>query len=211
MSDAWDEIQAIKSKRNSLRERLEKRKKERQDILGSTGGGAASSQGAGSSSIKSDPGGFDDKKLGNPNVKLDIGMSFVTNSATIINLLPFFDHIDNDPEVEKLLLQILSDSSLILPTNSKLLAQRMNSLRFRPVSNSILNYFLQKLAAQSYISIKDITSNETDACFEVILVEHVRVQSLYNEIVDEIDGDTKGDDLNIKRKCTLMPLMCGDL
>lgn len=36
MSDAWDEIQAIKSKRNSLRERLEKRKKERQDILGNT-------------------------------------------------------------------------------------------------------------------------------------------------------------------------------
>lgn len=36
MSDAWDEIQAIKSKRNSLRERLEKRKKERQDILGNS-------------------------------------------------------------------------------------------------------------------------------------------------------------------------------
>ncbi|XP_055373963.1 N6-adenosine-methyltransferase MT-A70-like protein [Condylostylus longicornis] len=33
MSDAWDEIQAIKSKRNSFRERLEKRKKERQDIF----------------------------------------------------------------------------------------------------------------------------------------------------------------------------------
>lgn len=39
MSDAWDEIQAIKSKRNSLRERLEKRKKERQDILGGSSNG----------------------------------------------------------------------------------------------------------------------------------------------------------------------------
>lgn len=37
MSDAWDEIQAIKIKRNSLRERLEKRKKERRDILGTSG------------------------------------------------------------------------------------------------------------------------------------------------------------------------------
>lgn len=36
MSDAWDEIQAIKTKRNSLRERLEKRKKERQELLGNT-------------------------------------------------------------------------------------------------------------------------------------------------------------------------------
>lgn len=33
MSDAWEEIQAVKSKRNSLREKLEKRKKERQIIL----------------------------------------------------------------------------------------------------------------------------------------------------------------------------------
>lgn len=41
MGDAWDEIQAIKSKRNSLRERLEKRKKERQDILGASSGNSA--------------------------------------------------------------------------------------------------------------------------------------------------------------------------
>lgn len=97
----------------------------------------------------------------------------------------------------------------------------MNSLRFRPVSNNILNYFLQKLAAQSYIrylrvlsmmiyaffnsfllfcSIKDI-SNEAEACYEVILVESVRVQSLYNDIIEETDGtDTKNDEI-LKRKC----------
>lgn len=40
MSDAWEEIQAIKSKRNSLREKLQKRKKERQDILNLSGGGS---------------------------------------------------------------------------------------------------------------------------------------------------------------------------
>lgn len=33
MSDAWQEIQAVKSKRNSLREKLQKRKIERQVIL----------------------------------------------------------------------------------------------------------------------------------------------------------------------------------
>lgn len=42
MSDAWEEIQAIKSKRNSLREKLQKRKKERQDILNQSGGALAS-------------------------------------------------------------------------------------------------------------------------------------------------------------------------
>lgn len=38
MSDAWEEIQALKNKRNSLREKLQKRKKEREDILNHTGG-----------------------------------------------------------------------------------------------------------------------------------------------------------------------------
>lgn len=36
MSDAWQEIQLIKSKRNELRERLQKRRKEREDLLGGT-------------------------------------------------------------------------------------------------------------------------------------------------------------------------------
>jgi mRNA (2'-O-methyladenosine-N6-)-methyltransferase len=36
MSDAWEEIQAIKSKRLSLREKLQKRKKERQELLSSS-------------------------------------------------------------------------------------------------------------------------------------------------------------------------------
>lgn len=36
MSDAWQEIQAVKSKRNSLREKLQKRKIERQVILNET-------------------------------------------------------------------------------------------------------------------------------------------------------------------------------
>lgn len=57
MSDAWDEIQAIKIKRNSLRERLEKRKKERRDILGTTSSNSnllPSSSTVNSSTIKSE-------------------------------------------------------------------------------------------------------------------------------------------------------------
>lgn len=46
MTDAWDDIKALKSKRNTLREKLEKRKKERHGILQATGGtnSAASSK-----------------------------------------------------------------------------------------------------------------------------------------------------------------------
>lgn len=60
MSEAWDDIQAIKSKRNSLRERLEKRKKERQDILGEKVGSPKTESGQDDflTSIKVDTGEF---------------------------------------------------------------------------------------------------------------------------------------------------------
>lgn len=53
MSDAWDEIQAIKSKRNVFRERLEKRKKERQDILATTSSNSVALTSVTAASIKS--------------------------------------------------------------------------------------------------------------------------------------------------------------
>lgn len=69
MSDGtWDQIQEIKIKRNSLREKLEKRKKERQDILlGSTNSASASSL------IKSESSGSEDKKPVLSNIKHEIG------------------------------------------------------------------------------------------------------------------------------------------
>lgn len=36
---SWEEIHALKAKRNTLRERMEKRKKERHDLLGGTSPG----------------------------------------------------------------------------------------------------------------------------------------------------------------------------
>lgn len=44
MTDAWDDIKALKNKRNNLREKLEKRKKERHGILASTGGSPLTKQ-----------------------------------------------------------------------------------------------------------------------------------------------------------------------
>lgn len=67
-SDAWDQIQEIKIKRNTLREKLEKRKKERQDILlGSTSLSA-------SSFVKPESTGSEDKKPVLSNLKQEIGI-----------------------------------------------------------------------------------------------------------------------------------------
>lgn len=87
MSDAWNEIQAIKSKRNSLREKLEKRKKERQDILSSTTLKPASSgSGAHTGPTIKTESGSEDKKV---NLLLaEIGSYFllppITNSKKIL-------------------------------------------------------------------------------------------------------------------------------
>lgn len=171
MSDAWDQIQEIKIKRNSLREKLEKRKKERQDILlGSTNSVATSSF------VKSESTTSDDKKPVLSNIKHEIGMRCSPNGLPIANFqFVSFLLSDADPEVERQLLQILSDNALILPISSKQLAQRMNLLRFKPVSQDILFYFLQKLVAQSHISINNINSG-SESGYEVTLVDHGRVR-----------------------------------
>lgn len=85
MSDAWEEIQAIKSKRYSLRERLEKRKKERQDILGSNLGSTSPN-----TEITSIPTKEDEPETINDPVKID-------------------------PEQETELLKILSEISVQMP------------------------------------------------------------------------------------------------
>lgn len=65
---------------------------------------------------------------------------------------PVFLHCtESDPEIERLLLQLLSDSALLLPINSVQLIEKVSSRRFKPVSLNTLSYFLQKFATQSYI------------------------------------------------------------
>ncbi|XP_055689678.1 N6-adenosine-methyltransferase MT-A70-like protein [Lutzomyia longipalpis] len=171
MSDGWDEIQALKSKRNSLRERLEKRKKERQDILGTTGPRTSSVGSPGQS-------GSDDKKSLVPVIKIDV---------------------DADPEVEKSLLHILSDSSLILPVNSQQLSQKISKITSSTSVTVSLHYYLQKLASQNAISVKDV-SIETEMGYEVIQVDHQTVLRLYQDLAGESEIVCKLTEDGGKRK-----------
>lgn len=61
----------------------------------------------------------------------------------------FFLELDID--IERILLQILSDSALMLPINSTQLTEKISTTSLKPVSFKTLNYFLQKFATQSYI------------------------------------------------------------
>lgn len=157
MSNAWDAIQQIKSKRNSLRERLEKRKKERQDILGSSSGNSTVLSTSTPSNISNIV----------PILKIDDTKSELNEIFTTVDngngceisidkntkkFNKFILSTESDPEIERLLLQILSDSGLSLPINSVQLIEKISSRRFKPVTLNTLSYFLQKFATQSYIT-----------------------------------------------------------
>ncbi|XP_035907534.1 N6-adenosine-methyltransferase MT-A70-like protein isoform X2 [Anopheles stephensi] len=141
---SWEEIQAVKVKRNSLREKLEKRKKERQDLLGSSspsGSGAV----VGLIKIESSNNLTEDKgKLLLTTIKLD-----QTGSADI------------DAEVEKYLVQVLADQSLILPTNSAQIAERVEKHVQKAVMRDSVAYYLHKLAGQKLINIKEVSIGGT--------------------------------------------------
>ncbi|GAB0100541.1 N6-adenosine-methyltransferase MT-A70-like protein [Sergentomyia squamirostris] len=175
MSDGWDEIQALKSKRNSLRERLEKRKKERQDILGtatSTGGRSVTSTSVGS------PGG----------------------STSSTDLLPTLkSDLDADPEVEKCLLQIASDPGFIVPVNSNQLAAKISRMISCSGLNTSLNYYLQKLALQSVMMVKEV-SIESGMGFEVIQVEQQLALKLYQELTGDAEMGMRVNEEGGKRK-----------
>uniref|UniRef100_A0A182M494 mRNA m(6)A methyltransferase n=1 Tax=Anopheles culicifacies TaxID=139723 RepID=A0A182M494_9DIPT len=145
---SWEEIQAVKVKRNSLREKLEKRKKERQDLLGTSSPGG--------------PGAV-------------VGLIKIESSNNLT------EDKDIDAEVEKYLVQVLADESLILPTNSAQIAERVEKHVQKAVLRDSIAYYLHKLAGQNLINIKEVSIGGTVG-YEVISAEHINLQALHNDM-----------------------------
>ena len=60
----------------------------------------------------------------------------------------------DDADIERSMVELFADRSLILPTNSKQVGQKIEKNLNKPVSNESLFYYLQKLSAQHMITIK---------------------------------------------------------
>lgn len=166
MSDAWEEIQAVKSKRNSLRERLEKRKKEREDILA-----------LGSSPLAS-----------RPATEIVAGSSKIhpaqitEDSKVKHEQLEEDDLIKVDPELEKGLLKKLNEVTLHLPTTSNELLEHLGD-EPNATHKSICN-LLQKFATQKIITVKEIIKDgQTE--LEVTFIEHTKLNALVED--DKLD------------------------
>jgi len=129
MSDAWEEIQAVKSKRNELRERLQKRRKEREDLLGGTTDASTSNPIA---SITAE----DDE------CATDSHCSSKANR-----------------EIEANVLRILTDAALSLPVDSKIICRSVSTEIGYQISHTVVCNLLQKFAAQELIKLNEGTQD----------------------------------------------------
>ncbi|KAL4716488.1 hypothetical protein ACJJTC_015916 [Scirpophaga incertulas] len=159
MSDAWEEIQAVKSKRNSFREKIEKRKKERQSILGANLIVSEKSE----SSPK-------DKGVSSPGPSRH---DAATTSEKSKVLVP-------SASLEVRLLRVLSDIQLQLPATASMLLPGLGD-----VDSGIIASLLEKFATQKLITIRERTELTTDAGIEVVSAESIRLGAVLAAVLEE--------------------------
>lgn len=177
MSDAWEEIQAIKSKRHSLRERLEKRKKERQDILGSSLGAAS---------------------------PVNLTESYILNSSNNVkeeqkvksNIKDLEDLVRVDPELEKGLLKELSEVTLQLPVSSSELLTSLKLTSDRDTTHKKICNLLEKFAIQKLITVKNSSKDGVN----MLEVSHVEVSKVNSMILEFTIGSSEASKDILKRK-----------
>uniref|UniRef100_A0A6P7G2P4 mRNA m(6)A methyltransferase n=1 Tax=Diabrotica virgifera virgifera TaxID=50390 RepID=A0A6P7G2P4_DIAVI len=177
-TDAWEEIQAIKSKRNSLRERLEKRKKARQELLGSSLGSTSPSG-------------------------IDPSTTSFTSHTTVrvkkeIKIEEKDDLVKLDPELERDLLRQLSEVTLQLPVVSSELLSSLKLYADSDSSHRKICNLLEKFAIQKLITGKSCPKDGV-IVFEVT---HVEVSKVNAMILDSSEGknDIQKEDLKRKRE-----------
>ncbi|XP_063218308.1 N6-adenosine-methyltransferase catalytic subunit [Bacillus rossius redtenbacheri] len=173
MSDPWAQIQEIKSKRNSLREKLQKRKKERHDILNaSSGSDSVPSPLSKTKSLSGEGGG-----------------SNVPSPVSQVQDEDGPEEGRSDPLVEKQLLCCLCEASLTLPASSRGLAAAVGRRLGRPARHHAVSDLLLKFATQQLISVKEGTK-DGKTHLEVVSAEHTKLVAMAHDLAT--GGDAAG-------------------
>ncbi|OQR71019.1 N6-adenosine-methyltransferase 70 kDa subunit-like [Tropilaelaps mercedesae] len=172
-SDTWKDIQALKSRQSSFREKLLKRKKEREEIvLGITGAESTTA----TSCSKDIAGTKEDERC-------------ALNSP--VEGCPAHDkqELASEQEIESKLLLCLLDVALDLPLDSRaVVAAVTRSLDdVKHVSQAIVENFLKKFAAQAFISIKESKGSDGKECLSIISTEHSKLHAFSLTLRDRED------------------------
>ncbi|XP_062239669.1 N6-adenosine-methyltransferase subunit METTL3 [Platichthys flesus] len=154
MSDTWSNIQAHKKQLDSLRERLQRRRKDPAQLSADGGGSAETSTARSESPAPSTP---------------------VTS--------PEPTEKPPDPELEKRLLGYLSDLSISLPADSLAIMNELNSSA-SAVSHGCIVSLLLKFSAQELIEVRQSTSassassSSAPSSTVVIAVDHTKLWAM---------------------------------
>ncbi|XP_041375648.1 N6-adenosine-methyltransferase subunit METTL3-like [Gigantopelta aegis] len=137
MSDTWEDLQAIKSRQSSLREKMRQRKREREGIVAQLA--AVIPETAAS--------------LGN--VKSDSSAKSSTSAPSSSTEAPSTkpESLKIEPDVEKKLLLVLCDIMLDIPSDALVITKQTSKLLGREVKQQLIEQLLHKFEAQQMLSI----------------------------------------------------------
>ncbi|XP_023222300.1 N6-adenosine-methyltransferase catalytic subunit-like [Centruroides sculpturatus] len=175
MSDTWSDIQAFKSRQSSLRERLQRRKKEREGIV---------------LSITGELSGSGSPRSNSPIPNLQQTPKEETNIVTEFKI---------NPEIEQNLLVCLCDVALNLPTDSRSLLSSVTKSLNIEIKHIVLENLLQKFAAQELITITESYTPEGKSCIVVSNIDHTKLQAFSHDLV-ATKSIKKNEDDNEKDK-----------
>ncbi|XP_038126360.1 N6-adenosine-methyltransferase subunit METTL3 [Cyprinodon tularosa] len=159
MSDTWSNIQAHKKQLDSLRERLQRRRKDPAQLSGADGGVTTD----GSTARSDSP-----------------APSTPSTSQEETEKPP-------DPELEKMLLGYLSDLSLTLPTDSLAITNQLNSAE-GAVTHGCIQSLLLKFSAQELIEVRQPTSISSSSTTSsppatvVVAVDHTKLWAMIGSV-----------------------------
>ncbi|XP_059147782.1 N6-adenosine-methyltransferase subunit METTL3-like [Physella acuta] len=145
MSDAWNDIQALKNRQSDIRARMRERRIQREglaaELATATNSATATVQAAA----------LTDQSISNTLVKPIVA---ATTASPIKTAHREAVRVAADPEVEKKLLMVLCDISLDIPSDSKVITEHTSRLMEREVDFKLVEELLKKFAMQKLISIK---------------------------------------------------------
>ncbi|XP_038069097.1 N6-adenosine-methyltransferase subunit METTL3-like [Patiria miniata] len=185
MSDTWSDIQAVKRRQENLRERLQRRKKERQNL-----GLSGPSDGSGSAAITD--------VAANPGTPgISVSRSDTNSPLTVV---PVAAEHKLDPRTEKKLLERLCDHSLSLPVDSDSLHSSLSKILAHEVSQASVESLLQKFLAQELITVREGSTADGQPCLVVVSVEYNKISAMTVELSERDRGVSPALPSSRKRK-----------
>ncbi|KAK1338840.1 hypothetical protein QTO34_019499 [Cnephaeus nilssonii] len=177
MSDTWSSIQAHKKQLDSLRERLQRRRKQDSGHLDLRNPEAALS----------------------PTFRSDSPVPTVPTSGGSKSSTASVPELATDPELEKKLLHHLSDLSLTLPTDAVSICLAI-STPDAPATQDGVESLLQKFAAQELIEVKRGLLQDDAHPTLVTYADHSKLSAMMVAVAEKGSGEVTGTITGQKRR-----------